>query len=256
MKKLFLLIACLFMSHSMIGLNAANKVIVNGNLNKYIYAYVIPTSGVTSSSGGSGVVFGNKYGVFGSMGEGSTRTVNPSEKISGQLMKMGFTILPNPSPEFADNTIIVSYGYVDGEIDVFETASATILIQFRDAKTQELMASYETTGKGENQSTCISDAISTAMGLFQYTIDPKIAVEFGDIYKKSFYVYLTNRTIDEVNNINLHITYYIDGEVIHEQDFEVKSKMKVSDELCVKINRDKPAQSNKMQIRVKVVSYK
>ncbi len=256
MKKLLTFLVCLIISSCMIS-SHATKIIVHGNLNKYVYAYVIPTSGVTSCSGGEGYVFGNHLtGVYGGAYEGPTRTINPSEKISGILMKMGFTILPNISPEFASSTMIISYGFLDGvRGDMIDPYSATIMIQFRDAKTQELMASYETTGYGNNDSESISDAITAAMNLFQYTLEPKIAVKFGDVYKNKFYVYLTNKTINDVNNVNLQVIYYIDGEVVHEQDVSVKAKIETNKELKVVIKRDKPAQSRKMQIRVNVSSY-
>ena len=257
MKKLLLLIACLLLSLCVTNLNAANKVIVNGNLNKYIYAYVMPTSGVTSNSGGSGFVVGDKYGVYGSVSKGPTSTVNPAEKISGCLMKLGFTVVPNVSPDFVESTMIVSYGFWEGEAaDLFSSSHATILIQFRDGKTQELVASYETTGYGSNEAESISNAISETMELFQNTLDPKIAVKFGDVFKNHFYVYLTNRTLEKVNHIDLRVIYYINGEEVHSQDVSANSELRPNEQFKLKIKRDKPAQSNKMQIRVKVQSYK
>ena len=50
----------------------------SGKLQSYPYVYVIPTSGVSGSSG----VYGNQYGVYG----GQTTTTNPSEVIAGYLM--------------------------------------------------------------------------------------------------------------------------------------------------------------------------
>ena len=92
--------ACILTGCSVLNVPTAD---VKGNVYKYNYVYVIPTSGVTSSSG----VYGNQYGVYG----GSTKTVNPSEVISGYLMKKGYTTLPNIDPNLAENTMIVSYGY-------------------------------------------------------------------------------------------------------------------------------------------------
>ena len=154
--------------------------------------------------------------------------------------------------------MVVSYGFLEGvQGDILAPYSATIMIQFRDAKTQDLMASYETIGYGDNDSESISDAITAAMNLFQYTLEPKINVKFGDVYKNKFYVYLTNKTINDVNNIDLHIIYYIDGNVVHEQDVNIKAKTKIETgkELSVAIKRDKPARSRKMQIKVNVLSY-
>lgn len=130
---------------------------IKGNVYKYNYVYVIPTSGVTSSSG----VYGNQYGVYG----GSTKTVNPSEVISGYLMKKGYTTLPNVDPNLADNTMIVSYGYTGRrQLSLFSYASC-VMIQFRDAKTHELVATCEGEGCGEDETADILQAIYSALGV-------------------------------------------------------------------------------------------
>lgn len=130
---------------------------VKGNIYKYNYVYVIPTSGVTSSSG----VYGNQYGVYG----GSTKTVNPSEVISGYLMKKGYTIMPNVDPNLVDNTMIVSYGYTGRrQLSLFSYASC-VMIQFRDAKTHELVATCEGEGCGEDETADILQAIYSALGV-------------------------------------------------------------------------------------------
>ena len=124
---------------------------------KYNYVYVIPTSGVTSSSG----VYGNQYGVYG----GSTKTVNPSEVISGYLMKKGYTTLPSVDPNLAENTMIVSYGYTGRrQLSLFSYASC-VIIQFRDAKTHELVATCEGEGCGEDETADILQAIYSALGV-------------------------------------------------------------------------------------------
>ena len=124
---------------------------------KYNYVYVIPTSGVTSSSG----VYGNQYGVYG----GSTKTVNPSEVISGYLMKKGYTTLPSVDPNLAENTMIVSYGYTGRrQLSLFSYASC-VMIQFRDAKTHELVATCEGEGCGEDETADILQAIYSALGV-------------------------------------------------------------------------------------------
>ena len=130
---------------------------IQGNVYKYNYVYVIPTSGVTSSSG----VYGNQYGVYG----GSTKTVNPSEVISGYLMKKGYTTLPNVDPNLAENTMIVSYGYTGRrQLSLFSYASC-VMIQFRDAKTHELVATCEGEGCGEDETADILQAIYSALGV-------------------------------------------------------------------------------------------
>ncbi|MBR1525412.1 MAG: membrane lipoprotein lipid attachment site-containing protein [Prevotella sp.] len=124
---------------------------IKGNVLDYPYAYVIPTSGVTSSSG----VYGNQYGVYG----GSTKTINPSEVISGYLMKLGYTVLPSVSPELAEKTLIISYGYTGRrQLSLFSYASC-IIIQMRDAKTHNMVASCEAEGCGEDETADILQAI-------------------------------------------------------------------------------------------------
>ena len=146
--------ACILTGCSVLNVPTAD---VNGNVYKYNYVYVIPTSGVTSSSG----VYGNQYGVYG----GSTKTVNPSEVISGYLMKKGYTTLPNVDPNLAENTMIVSYGYTGRrQLSLFSYASC-VMIQFRDAKTHELIATCEGEGCGEDETADILQAIYSALGV-------------------------------------------------------------------------------------------
>ena len=146
--------ACILTGCSVLNVPTAD---VKGNVYKYNYVYVIPTSGVTSSSG----VYGNQYGVYG----GSTKTVNPSEVISGYLMKKGYTTLPNVDPNLAENTMIVSYGYTGRrQLSLFSYASC-VMIQFRDAKTHELIATCEGEGCGEDETADILQAIYSALGV-------------------------------------------------------------------------------------------
>lgn len=156
MKRLLFIVvtACILTGCGVLHVPTAD---VNGNVYKYNYVYVIPTSGVTSSSG----VYGNQYGVYG----GSTKTVNPSEVISGYLMKKGYTILPSVDPNLAENTMIVSYGYTGRrQLSLFSYASC-VMIQFRDAKTHELVATCEGEGCGEDETVDILQAIYSALGV-------------------------------------------------------------------------------------------
>ena len=106
-------------------------------------------------------MYGNQYGVYG----GSTKTVNPSEVISGYLMKKGYTTLPNIDPNLVDNTMTVSYGYTGRrQLSLFSYASC-VMIQFRDAKTHELIATCEGEGCGEDETDDILQAIYSAIGV-------------------------------------------------------------------------------------------
>ena len=128
---------------------------IKGNVQDYPYAYVVSTSGVTSSSG----VYSNQYGVFG----GPTKTINPSEVISGYLMKKGYTILPSISPELADKTLIVTYGFTGRrQLSLFSYASC-IIIQMRDAKSHAMIVSCEAEGCGYDETEDILQAIESAL---------------------------------------------------------------------------------------------
>lgn len=156
MKRLLFVVAttCILTGCGVLNVPTAD---VKGNVYKYNYVYVIPTSGVTSSSG----VYGNQYGVYG----GSTKTVNPSEVISGYLMKKGYTTLPSVDPNLAENTMIVSYGYTGRRQLSLLSYASCVMIQFRDAKTHELVATCEGEGCGEDETADILQAIYSALGV-------------------------------------------------------------------------------------------
>lgn len=154
MKRLFFILAatCMLVGCGMLKVPTAE---IKGDIHKYNYVYIIPTSGVTSSAG----VHGNQYGVYG----GSTKTINPSEVISGYLMKKGYATLPNVDPNLANNTMIVSYGYTGRrQLDFFAYASG-VIIQFRDATTHELVATCEGEGCGADETADILEAIYSAL---------------------------------------------------------------------------------------------
>lgn len=154
MKKLFILLATIVTFTNCSALKAPQTTIA-ADLRDYPYAYIIPTSGVTSSSG----VYGNQFGVFG----GATKTVNPSDLIAGDLMKRGYTILPSISPELAEKTLIVSYGFTGRrQLSAFSYASC-IIIQMREAKTHKMVATCEAEGCGEDETADILQAITKAL---------------------------------------------------------------------------------------------
>lgn len=128
---------------------------VHTNLRNYPYVYIIPTAPVTSSSG----VYGSAYGVYG----GSTKTITPSEVINGYLMKKGYTPLPSITGELANKTLVVSYGYTGRrQMGLFSYASC-IIIQIRDAKTHQIVASCEAEGCGEDETDDILQAIYSGL---------------------------------------------------------------------------------------------
>lgn len=151
MKKILLLI---LVSISLTSCGIAVKVptvVTNGNPYNYTYVYVIPTAAVTSSSG--------VYDGYG----GITKTISPSEAISGYLMKKGFTPVPSVTDDLADKTLIVSYGYTGRrQLGLFAYASC-IIIQMRDAKTHQMVASCEAEGCGSDETDDILQAIHSGL---------------------------------------------------------------------------------------------
>ena len=130
---------------------------INGNLSNYNYVYIIPTAPLTSSSG----ISGGQYGVYG----GTTKTINPADVIAGEMMKKGFTVLPEIREEFKNKTIVVSYGetgirYLWGGLLGY---SKEVIIQFRDAVTSELIVSSQAEGVGSTESDDIREALIRAI---------------------------------------------------------------------------------------------
>lgn len=154
-KKLFILLATALM---LIGCGATSSTVptakISGDLSRYQYVYVVPTSGVTSGGG----VYSTGYGVYG----GDTHTVNPSELITGYLMKLGYSVLPSLVPDLAEHTIVVTYGNT-GTSSVLVAKSGAI-IQVRDAKTHQLIATSEAEGTSlEDETYAVKRAIYTAL---------------------------------------------------------------------------------------------
>lgn len=131
----------------------------SGRLRNYSCVYIIPTGGISANSGIHGGLYGNQLWIHG----GATKTTNPSEVISGYLMKKGYAILPNLSSSNAEKSLVVSYGNVGKRDMGFLAYSCIVLVQFRDAKTNELIASSEAEGCGEDESEDILQAITRAL---------------------------------------------------------------------------------------------
>ena len=130
----------------------------NGNtsLIGYKYAYITPTSGLSSSSGG---VYGNAYGVYGST---ISKSINPADVISGILMKNGFTLIPKLDDELKDRTIIINYGET-GRRNVFWGYTIEITLQILSADTLEVLCTTTAEGMGSTEADDIRIAITRAM---------------------------------------------------------------------------------------------
>jgi hypothetical protein len=127
----------------------------NDSLEGYKYIFIPPTQNLTSTTGG---VYGGNYGVYGS---NSSKSVNPSDVISGKLSKEGFIRLPELKPELLDKTLIVNYGEsgrrnVAGGLGGY---TIEVTIQFISAKSNTLVCSCTAEEQGETEVDDIRKAI-------------------------------------------------------------------------------------------------
>lgn len=153
--KLLFLSFCLILLSSCASLR---PVTYNGNtsLIGYKYAYITPTSGLSSSTG---AVYGNGYGVYGGT---ISKSINPADVISGILMKNGFTILPEITDDLKDRTIIVNFGET-GRRNVFWGYTIEITLQILSADTHKVLCTTTAEGFGDTEADDIRIAITRAM---------------------------------------------------------------------------------------------
>ena len=126
---------------------------------KYRYVYIMPTGSVTGSTGVYTSYADNR--VHG----GVTRTTNPSDMMSGYLMQKGLTILPQLDEAKKAETLVLSYGETDHR-DVgflWLSTSTGIIIQFRDAQTNDLIASAEAEDYGSTEADNVRYALRKAL---------------------------------------------------------------------------------------------
>ena len=135
-------------------------IVKNAPIETFKYAYISPTKELTSSSGGT---YGGQYGIY---GPSTTKSVNPSDVISGVLIKEGFIILPELKSELSNETLIVNYGE-SGRRNRGLGYTIEVTIQFISAKTKQMICSCTAEGQGETEADDIRQAIRRALdGLF------------------------------------------------------------------------------------------
>jgi hypothetical protein len=119
----------------------------------------MPTGSVTGSTGVyTSYVDDRVYG-------GVTRTANPSDMMSGYLMQKGLTILPQLDEAKKAETLVLSYGETDRrDVGLLWLSTSTgIIIQFRDALTNDLIASAEAEDYGSTEADNVRYAIRKAL---------------------------------------------------------------------------------------------
>jgi hypothetical protein len=125
----------------------------------YRYVYVMPTGSVTGSTG----VYSSYDRSY--VSGGKTRTTNPTDLMAGYLMQKGFTVLPQLDQTKLAETLVVSYGETGKRSAGFLWLSdaTSIIIQFRNASTNELIASAEAEDYGSTEADNIRYALTSAL---------------------------------------------------------------------------------------------
>ena len=121
------------------------------SLFNYKYFYIQPTGTVNSSSS-SGFVVGNM--VF----SGDSKSVNPSDIIAGQLIKVGFIRIPELRDDIKDMTFIENYGET-GSRPVALGSTTEITIQFISASTLEPICTCTGEGIGDTKADDVEKAV-------------------------------------------------------------------------------------------------
>ena len=128
----------------------------NGSLSNYKYVYITPTTERTSSSA---AIYGNKYGSYGGA---ETKSLIPSDVISGFMLKKGFVRLPQLDPELLDETLIINYGE-SGRRNVTWGYTLEVTIQMLSARTNSIVCVTSAEGLGNTESDDLRIAINRAL---------------------------------------------------------------------------------------------
>ena len=158
MKRLLFILFILIPSVLLTGCASMKAPVItyfeNQSIRDYTYFYVTPTNELSSSTG----VYGNQYGVYG----GTTKSINPSDVISGILFKNGFIRVNEIIPENASKTMIVNFGE-SGRRNVNLGYSIEVTIQFINASSQKPIVICSGEGQGETEADDIRKAINRAL---------------------------------------------------------------------------------------------
>ena len=126
------------------------------SLKGYKYVYITPTNELTSS-------YNNVYSVGRHVyGGGTTKSINPSDVISGIFLKQGYIRLPEINPDFLEETVIVNYGE-SGRRSVRGGYTIEVTIQVLSAKSSEPICVCTAEGLGQTEADDVRIAINRAL---------------------------------------------------------------------------------------------
>ena len=151
LKPLFLTIIVVLTLTSCGSLRPAT-VTRHSSLEGYQYAYINSTSTKVGSAG---------Y-FYNGLGASETKSTNPSEIISGFLMKKGFIIVPELKPENESHTIVVNYAET-GRRNLNLGYAIEITIQILSATDNSLLCTGTAEGQGSTEADDIRIAINRCL---------------------------------------------------------------------------------------------
>lgn len=93
----------------------------------------------------------------------SSKTVNPSDVITGVLTKKGLIRLPELKPELINETLIINYGESGKRKTGLGGYTIEVTIQFISAKTSSLVCSCTAEGQGATEADDIRQAITRCL---------------------------------------------------------------------------------------------
>lgn len=150
--KLSVLVIISFLLCSCAPLRPATS-IKNGSIDSYKYIYITPTNSLTSSSGAT--INGQYYT--------SSKTVNPTDVITGILTKEGLIRLPELKSELINETLIINYGESGKRNTGLGGYTIEVTIQFISSKTSSLVCSCTAEGQGSTEADDIRQAITRCL---------------------------------------------------------------------------------------------
>lgn len=132
-------------------------IVKNASMSDYKYVYITPTKELTSGTGGA---YMGQNGIM--YGSTQSKSINPSDVISGVLIKNGYVIIPELRPELNDRTLIVNYGE-SGRRKKGWGYTIEVTIQFISAESYETVSSCTAEGQGSTEADDIRIAINRAL---------------------------------------------------------------------------------------------
>ena len=123
------------------------------SIRNYKYVYISQTKSLTSGSGAS--INGQYYS--------TSKSVNPSDVITGILAKEGFILIPELKKELARETLIVNYGESGKRNTGLGSYTIEVTIQFVSSASSSLICSCTAEGRGSTEADDIRQAITRCL---------------------------------------------------------------------------------------------